>query len=355
MKNTFGNNITVTIFGESHGTAVGAVLDGLKAGLDISEEYIAKRLSLRAPKGDISTSRKEADKFQILSGVLNGKTTGTPITVVIPNENTKSKDYNYGIARPSHADYTAYAKYGGFEDYRGGGHFSARVTAGLVAVGAIVQYLLEQRGIRIATHIDSSAGIKDSPLTDFDSAYTVLSDKYFAVLDDVQGEKMQKAITDAKADGDSVGGVLETVVSGMPAGVGEPWFDSVESMLSHAMFSIPAIKAVEFGDGFEICKKRGSEANDAFYIDNGVIKTRTNSNGGINGGITNGMPIVMRVGIKPTPTIFKKQQTVDFINMKECELEQKGRHDPCVVHRARAVVESAVAITLFDLLDMAGL
>lgn len=350
MKNTFGNSLTVTLFGESHGEYIGAVLDGIAPGIEIDTDFIQTKLSFRRPQGNISTSRAEADRFVIASGVFEGKTTGTPLTILIPNENTKPKDYSYGVARPSHADYTAYVKYGGNEDYRGGGHFSARVTAGLVAVGAIAISVLESKGIRIATHIQRCAGVSDRDFENYTTDFDKLNSTYFAVLNDSAGEQMMQNILSAKAEGDSVGGVLETVVTGMPKGVGEPWFDSVESMLSHAMFSIPAVKGIEFGDGFKMCDMKGSEANDQMYIEGGEIRTYTNSNGGINGGITNGMPIVMRLAIKPTPTIFKQQKTVDFIKGENTVTNQHGRHDPCVVHRARAVADSVTALTLCDLL-----
>ncbi len=353
MKNTFGNNVSVTLFGESHGVAIGAVIDGLPAGVEVSEEFIAHQLDLRRPVGKISTPRKEMDKFTIVSGVFNGKTTGTALCVVIPNENTKSKDYasSYGKARPGHADYTAYCKYNGCEDYRGGGHFSGRITAGLVAVGAVAIEMLKNKNIYIGTHIKKCSGIEDVDFSDYNEDINTLSDKMFAVLDDDKGAQMISAIEKAAADGDSVGGVLETVVTGLPVGVGEPWFDSVESELSHILFSIPAIKGVEFGAGFMCADMVGSEMNDAFTYENGEVKTFTNNNGGINGGITNGMPILFKCAVKPTPSISKEQKTVDFINGENAVLGTKGRHDPCIVHRARVVVDSVTAIALCDLLS----
>lgn len=352
MKNTFGTSVAVTLFGESHGEYIGAVLDGLAPGIEIDENYISHMLYLRRPSGSISTPRQEKDNFKIVSGAVNGKTTGTPITILIPNENVKSGDYSKmsGIARPSHADYTAECKYHGFQDSRGGGHFSGRITAALVSVGAICKYALEQRGILIGTHIKKCAGVSDADFSNFSSDIKLLNDKVFAVLDDSCEEKMKNAISDAAAEGDSVGGVLETVITGMPAGVGEPWFDSIESSLSHMMFSIPAVKGIEFGLGFELSNMKGSKANDAFAIDNGKVVTKTNNNGGINGGITNGMPVIFRTAIKPTPTIFKPQNTVDFKNMTETVLEPKGRHDPAIVHRARVVQDAASAIVMCDAL-----
>lgn len=353
MKNTLGQNVAITLFGESHGEAIGAVVDGLAAGIKVDEEFIKSQLSLRRPVGSISTPRVEADEFKILSGVFNGYTTGTPICIVIPNENTKSKDYSEirSKARPSHADYTAFAKYHGFEDFRGGGHFSGRITAGIVAAGAIAISALKNKGIYIGTHISRCAGIDDVGFGDYEKDIKSLSDMQFAVLDSSKAEQMQSEILKAKADGDSVGGVLETAVIGMPEGVGEPWFDSIESLLSHALFSIPAVKGVEFGAGFSIADMRGSSANDEMRIENGKVVTKTNNNGGINGGITNGMPITFRCAVKPTPTIGKTQETVDFIKNENTELLAGGRHDPSIIHRARVVVDSITALVLIDILS----
>lgn len=352
MKNTFGQSISVTLFGESHGSEIGAVIDGLAPGVDIDEEYIASRLALRRPAGKISTSRVEADGFRIVSGVFGGKTTGAPICIIIPNANTHSADYEAtrALARPSHADYTAYEKYHGFEDYRGGGHFSGRLTAPIVAAGAIAQTALMKKGIVLGTHIARLAGICDRKFDNIKDDIERLSSAAFPVLDEKAGEKMTAEILEAATDGDSVGGVLECAVLGVPAGVGEPWFDSVESLLSHALFSIPAVKGVQFGDGFDLCDMRGSKANDAFRVENGKIVTKTNHNGGINGGITNGMPILFSVAVKPTPSIFKTQETVDFIKRENAEITISGRHDPAIVHRARAVVDAVTALVMCDLL-----
>lgn len=352
MKNTFGNVLTVTLFGESHGPSIGAVLDGLTPGIPVDEEAIRKQLDRRRPAGRISTPRVEHDQFEIVSGVYRGQTTGTPLTLIIPNENTRSGDYAAieNLARPGHADYTAQEKYHGAQDPRGGGHFSGRITAALVAAGAIVREALAARGVLILSHISSLAGICDSAFSDFEQDTALLRDASFPTLDRQAGEAMQQAILAAAADHDSVGGCLELMVSGMPAGVGEPWFDSVESRLSHGLFSIPAVKGIEFGDGFSLAKMRGSEANDAFRMSGGQVVTATNHNGGLNGGITNGMPLVFRLAVKPTPTIAKEQQTVNYVTGQQSVICAGGRHDPCLVHRAIPVAEAVTALTLADLL-----
>ena len=352
MKNTFGNSISLTLFGESHGEAIGAVLDGLAPGIGVDMDLIRSQLDKRRPAGKISTARREADEFCIVSGVFEGKTTGTPLTIIIPNTAMHSKDYSAtrSLARPGHADYTAYAKYHGFEDYRGGGHFSGRVTAALVAAGAILTSALEKKGVVIGSHILSCAGISDAGFDDIADDVRRLNEMDFAVLNEEKGALMRAAIEAAAADGDSVGGVLETAILGMPAGVGEPWFDTVEGVLSHALFSVPAIKGVQFGDAFDMVNGRGSEFNDSYYISEKEIKTTTNHNGGINGGITNGMPVVFRCAVKPTPSIFKAQATVDFMKGEDAVLELKGRHDPAIIHRARVVVDSVTALAVADLL-----
>ena len=354
MKNTFGNSVAVTLFGESHGEYIGAIIDGLAPGIKIDNEYIKNMLTLRRPDGKISTPRKENDEYKIISGVVENTTTGTPVTIIIPNENVKSGDYSQmrTIARPSHADYTAECKYHGFQDSRGGGHFSGRITAALVAAGAVCKSALEQKGIYIGTHVKRCAGIDDRNFESLLLDIKNLNQKTFAVLDEESGEKMVAAILSAASDGDSVGGILETAIVGMPVGVGEPWFDTVESMLSHMAFSIPAVKGIEFGAGFSISDMRGSKANDPFEIIDGKVISVTNNNGGINGGITNGMPIIFRTAIKPTPTIFQEQNTIDFKTMTETVFTPKGRHDPAIVHRARVVQDAASAIVLCDALAM---
>ncbi len=357
MRNCFGHNITVTLAGESHGEALCVILDGIKAGTPVDREFIAHKLSLRRPSGNISTPRAEADEFSIVSGVLGGFATGTAITVIIPNTNTKSSDYEKTryIPRPSHADYTANVKYGGFEDYRGGGHFSGRVTAGLVAAGAIAEKMLLLSGIKIMTHIKKLGGIEDRAFEDFEADYPLVCNSSFPILSANAGEKMKSEIEKARNDGDSLGGILESAVTGVPVGVGEPFFDSVESHLSHLLFSIPAIKGVEFGLGFGFADEKGSTSNDGFEASDGKIVTKTNNNGGINGGISNGMPIIFRCAVKPTPSISKTQSSIDIRSGENVKLEIKGRHDPCIVHRAAAVVNACAALAIADLLSLSGL
>ena len=352
MKNTFGQHLTITLYGESHGRAIGAILDGVAPGIPVDEELISHWLNLRKPHGAISTARKEADEFSIDSGVFNGFTTGTPIAIRIENRSQISKDYSdlATSARPGHADYAAYCKYHGYADYRGGGHFSGRVTAALCAAGAIVISALKAKGIRIGTHIKKLGGVCDRGFENYAEDISVLENKLFPALDTQAEEAMQAEILAAKEKLDSVGGILETVVLGMPGGIGEPYFDSLESSLAHAMFSIGGIKGVDFGEGFGMAGLLGSQANDAFRVENGAIVTATNHNGGINGGISNGMPILFRCAVKPTPSIAQKQQTVDFVAKENKDLEIHGRHDPCIVHRARAVVDCLTAITLADAL-----
>ncbi len=352
MKNTFGNAVTLTLFGESHGEGIGCVLDGLTPGMEVDLDVIRRALDQRRPAGAISTGRREPDEFRIVSGVFDGRATGTPLCILIPNVAQRSSDYAKQTAyRPGHADFTARMKYHGFQDPRGGGHFSGRITAPLVAAGAILRAALEKKGIVIGTHIASIHSVEDAPFTGSDGEMKNLKEAAFPTLSPQAGEKMQEEILRAKEQGDSVGGILETVVKGMPAGVGEPWFDTLEGMLSHALFSVPAVKGVEFGAGFGFAKLYGSQANDAFINEGGVIRTRTNQNGGINGGITNGMPLVFRTVIKPTPTISAEQDTVDGETGEAVRLSSGGRHDPCIVHRARIVQESVTALVLFDALS----
>ncbi|MCR4789195.1 MAG: chorismate synthase [Lachnospiraceae bacterium] len=353
MKNTFGNKLSFTIFGESHGEEIGIVLDGLKSGIKIDEEFIDHQLALRRPYGSIGTARVEKDAFRIVSGAFNGHTTGSPLTIIIPNENKKSSDYSDTryIARPSHADYTAYVKYNGFEDYRGGGHFSGRITAALVAGASIVIPALKEEGIMIGTHIKKLGGICDREFDDPEKDIAFLNEEKFAVLDKKAQDAMISAIEEVAKEGDSIGGHLESAIIGMKPGFGEPFFDSLESLYSHALFSIPGIKGVSFSDAFENCLKRGSEFNDEFGIKDGKVVTSSNNNSGINGGISNGMPIVIKCAVKPTPSIFKDQKTIDMKDNKECTLSLKGRHDPAIIHRARVVVDSMLALVTYDVIS----
>ena len=349
MKNTFGNSIALTVFGESHGKAVGVVIDGLTPGLEADSGRIARCLARRSPT-EGETARRENDAFEIISGVFNGKTTGTPLTIVIPNADAHSEDYSYGTARPSHADYAAYRKYHGFEDYRGGGHFSGRVTAAIAAAGGIFIPALEKLGISLGSHILSCGSARDRDFYDISSDIEDLAESNFPVLDKAVEENVKNEIADARADGDSIGGIIQTAVNGLPAGLGEPWFDSVEGMLSHALFSIGGIKGVEFGAGFACAKMRGSEFNDALKMINGSVFTDSNNSGGINGGITNAMPLVFNCAVRPTASITLEQRTVDFLRGENTTVSVSGRHDPCIVRRICPVIESMTAFVLCDML-----
>lgn len=354
MKNSIGTSITLTLAGESHGPELCVVLDGLAPGLKVDEASIAGRLASRRPQGPTDTARREKDEFRIVSGVFEGRTTGAPLTILIPNADVRSADYERfkGIARPSHADYTAHVKYAGFEDYRGGGHFSGRVTAGIVAAGAILLDALASRGILIGTHILSCAGVADRPFAaEPEKDILSLLDAEFPVLGDCAGA-MCEAVAAARADGDSVGGIVQTAISGLPAGVGEPWFGSLEGQIANAVFSIGGVKGVEFGAGFALAGMRGSEANDPFRINDGRIVTSGNRNGGVNGGISNGMPVVFNTAVKPTPTISRPQLTVDMLKGTECEFAFAGRHDPAIVRRICIVLTGITALVTADLLAL---
>ena len=361
MKNTFGSAVSVTILGESHGKAVGCVLDGLAAGCPVDEAGIAACMDRRRARGDgLSTPRTEADAVHIFSGVKDGFTTGTPITLIIENNNTRSGDYakTADLLRPGHADLTAYQKYRGYQDARGGGHFSGRITAGITAGGAVLLQCLERAGVRIETHIARCAGVSDTPFSQDDPAalnaqLELLRGKEgFALLDASVEESMKDRIREAGRAGDSVGGILETAMTGLPAGVGEPYFDSVESILSHLAFSIPAVKGIEFGAGFGFADLRGSTSNDALRMEDGRIVTATNRNAGINGGIANGMPVLFRTAVKPTPSIFMQQDSVDYISKENAVLSIQGRHDPCIVPRAAIVQTCSAAIAAAELLTI---
>lgn len=355
MKNNFGTNISMTIFGESHGPCIGITLDGLPAGFKINLERIKEDMEKRKAKGSISTQRHEDDEVEIVSGFFNGYTTGTALTILIQNKNTQSKDYSdiqYRL-RPGHADFSAYEKYHGFQDYRGGGHFSGRLTAPIVAAGSICRQILETKNILIGSHIEQLYALHDAPFSnnidELKKQIQTLNKKEFATLDEQVAQNMEQAILEAKNEQDSIGGILESAIINLPAGIGEPFFDSIESILAHLLFSIPAVKGVSFGAGFQMASKKGSEANDAFIM-NDTIQTKTNNNGGINGGISNGMPIIIHTCIKPTPSIYKTQKTVDYKTKESQTLNIKGRHDPCILHRARIVVDSMIAFGILDLL-----
>lgn len=353
MKNTLGSAVKVTLFGESHGDSIGAVIDGIAPGIEIDYEFIDKQLDRRRSKTHVCTQRAETDNYKIISGVFEGHTTGTPICIVIPNNDTRSSDYQLfsAVARPGHADYTANCKYHGYQDFRGGGHFSGRITVALVAAGAIIQSALEKKGIYVGTHIKRCAGVNDRAFDNYVDDIKHLHSAKFSILDSIAQDRMIEQASIIKANNDSAGGIMETAIVGVPAGVGEPWFDSIESMISHAMFSIPAIKGVEFGSGFACADMTGSQMNDEFYIaENGDILTRSNHNGGINGGISNGMPIVFSCAVKPTSSIARKQKTVNFIDKVDTELEIGGRHDSTILPRACVVAETLSAIVIADLL-----
>ena len=352
MSSMWGDNIKISLFGESHGQGIGVVIDGLPPGFELDMAKIAAHTKRRTP-GDFawSTRRKEADEPEILSGFFNGKTCGTPLAAVIRNTDTRSIDYSDLIAkpRPGHADITGRIRYKGANDPRGGGHFSGRITAPLTFAGAICMQILESRGIQISAHIREVAGIRDSDAPAPDA--TPPSKKPFPVYDDERGAQMQKAIEEAFFKTDSVGGVVEVFAKGFPAGYGDPFFDSIESRVASMFFSIPAVKGVEFGRGFEASRHRGSENNDSPVMDGNVISRKTNNAGGIEGGISNGMPIVMRCAFKPTASIAAEQDTVNLDTMRNEKLVVKGRHDPCIVPRAVPVVESALALVLLDFLS----
>lgn len=354
MSGTYGNNYKVTIFGESHGVTIGVVVDGIPAGFAIDENNLQKNMERRAPgRDDFSTSRKETDKVKIVSGFVNGRTTGTPLCALVDNQVQISQDYEgvKRVIRPGHADYTGNIKYKGFEDFRGGGNFSGRITLGLVIAGTIARQYLELHGIKIGAHIARISNIEDAKLSKISEDNELLgklNDMDFPIIDSLSGERMKEKILEAKKNGDSVGGIIECKAIGLPAGIGEPFFNSLESTISSLAFSIPAVKGIEFGSGFEFSSMHGSEANDEFYLSNGVVKTRTNNNGGINGGISNGMPVTFSVVLKPTPSISAIQHSLTLHDLTETELEIKGRHDPCIVHRAVVVVESITAIALME-------
>ena len=329
-----------------------AILDGLAAGIPVDEGFIAAQLSKRRPSGITDTARVEPDDFRIVSGVFNGMTTGAPITILIPNTNVRSTDYDNirFLPRPSHADYVAHVRYGGFEDYRGGGHFSGRITAGIVAAGALAIKALERKGIGLATHILQCGGVADSHFTDFPPQLESLNSKVFPVIDDEAGKKMIEKIDEARRCGDSIGGKIQTAIIGLDAGIGEPWFDSLEGCIAKAMFAIGGIKGVEFGLGFGFAEGTGSSLNDPWIVNGDRIATSSNNNGGINGGMSNGMPVVFNCAVKPTPSISREQDTVDLQSGQPARLCINGRHDPAIIRRICIVASSLTAIVLCDML-----
>lgn len=362
MKNSIGKHVQISVFGESHGEAIGVVIDGLAAGIKLDLDYINHKLDLRRPKGRTGTARREADELHFISGYFNGYTTGSPLSLIFSNSDTHSNDYEQlkHIMRPSHADYSANQKYDGYNDYRGGGHFSGRLTAAIVAAGAIAAGILASKGIKIASHITKMGSLIDQDfnqedLTVLETQIHLLNQSDFPVIDQQIKEKMQTHIEEAAKAGDSVGGIVETIILGLDAGYGEPMFDSLESTLAHYLFSVPALKGVEFGLGFDFANYYGSEVNDALYYDKGIVKTKTNNNGGINGGISNGMPIIYRSVIKPTPSIYQEQDSIDLTTQQNVKMIINGRHDPAIVHRARVVIDCVSALALLDsILEVKG-
>lgn len=348
MSSVFGNKLKISVFGQSHSPEIGVVIDGFPAGFAIDSDALAAFMALRAPGSDsLSTSRKEADSVTFTSGVVNGVTCGAPICATIKNTDARPGDYpeKLDVPRSSHADYTNHVKFGGFEDLRGGGHSSGRLTAPICVAGALCLQWLASKGVTPHAHIESIHGIHDvsEGLADF------TADTSFPVIDKAVAERMKSAILSAKESGDSVGGTIEVAFTGLPAGIGSPMFDGLENRISSAVFAVPAIKGIEFGNGFASAELLGSENNDAFCFDSaGNIITKTNNHGGILGGITSGMPLVFRVAVKPTPSIAKEQSGISLLNNCATSLEIKGRHDPCIVPRAVPAVVSAAAIAIAD-------
>lgn len=354
MSSFFGQNLKLSLFGQSHGEAIGITIDGFPAGMTLDMPYILDEMARRAPgRSDLSSARREADQPEILSGVMNGRTTGQPIACIIRNTGARAADYGDGVdlVRPGHADYTGHVRYFGMEDWRGGGHFSGRLTAPIVFAGALCSQWLRGQGVSIVSHVQQLGAIHDAsllntPVPDPDALHAMTLPVLIAGLN----AQMEAEILRAKEAGDSVGGVVECMISGLPAGLGAPFFDSVESVLSHLLFSVPAVKGVSFGEGFGFAGLRGSEANDAFRMQDSRIVTETNRCGGILGGITNGMPVIFRACIRPTPSIAKSQQTVSLKTGENAELAIRGRHDPCIIPRALPVIEAMAAIGVMELM-----
>lgn len=351
MRNVLGNALTLTLFGESHQSAIGATLDGLPAGIEVDEEFIKLCLSKRRPQNKNETLRVELDHFKIISGVFQGFTTGSPLTIIIENNNMHSKDYdaNKNIARPSHVDYVAHQKYQGFEDYRGGGHFSGRIMAPVVACGAIVLKALKKLNIQIGSHILQCGEVKDVPFNDVEKEIPLVNSLDFPVISDVEKD-MNEQITKARNESDAIGGIIEVAINNVPVGLGEPLFSSLEGELAKALFGIGGIKGIEFGLGFGFKDQRSSQVNDEFYIKDDKVYTKTNNNGGINGGISNGMPIIFKLAIKPTPSIALKQQSIDMEKMTNQEIIINGRHDPAIIRRMNIIVQAICALVIADML-----
>ncbi|MDO8567305.1 MAG: chorismate synthase [Dehalococcoidales bacterium] len=357
MGNSFGKLFQVTSFGESHGRCVGVIIDGCPSGLLLSEADIQRDLDRRKPgKGAASTKRAEADKGEILSGIFNGFTTGAPICLLIWNKDADSSAYEKlrSLVRPGHADYTAFMKYGGFNDFRGGGRFSGRITAGFVMAGAVAKKLLDRCGVEVLAHTSELGGIKARP-EEYDKIKAGIEKNELRCADPEAARNMAALIEKARAGGDSLGGIIEGIARNVPVGLGEPVFDTLDGELAKALFAIPAVKGVEFGAGFDAAASKGSENNDPFVLKGGRVETSTNHSGGILGGISNGMPLVVRVAVKPTASIAREQTTVDIKNMKSASLEVGGRHDVCIVPRAVPVVEAMMAVTLCDFVMRAGI
>jgi chorismate synthase len=356
LSGAWGEHLKLSIFGESHGPCIGVVINGLAAGIELDIDNIHRELKRRAPgKSPLATARQEKDAFEIASGVFQGRTTGAPLCALIWNKDQHSNDYENikNTPRPGHADFTGKSKYGGFNDYRGGGHFSGRLTAPLVLAGAIAKQVLKRRDIVIGSHIQSIGKVcEDSfnPVTISSALLLEMREKPFPVLAEEKGRMMQESILQAKSELDSLGGIVETAIVGLSVGLGSPFFDSAESTLAHLLFSIPAVKGVEFGTGFSISQMHGSEANDAFILKDGQVATQTNHSGGIQGGITNGMPVIFRTAFKPTPSIAREQKTVDMIKLEEVEIQIQGRHDPCIAPRAVPVIEAMAALGLLEMM-----
>ncbi len=356
MSSSFGNMIKITTFGQSHSDSIGVVVDGLPSGIEFDINKVESFMQRRAPgKNRFSTTRQEADKPKILSGLVDNTTCGAPVCAVIENNNTRSKDYDKlkNIPRPMHSDYPASVKYNGFNDIRGGGQFSGRLTAPLCFAGALTKQILQNQDIQVFARIYSIGFEKDIDIDNVNpdiNALKNVAEKDFPVIDNISAEKMMNEIDNARNDGDSIGGVIQCVVTGLPVGLGEPIYDSVESKISALMFSVPAVKGIEFGEGFNSSKLRGSIHNDEFEYDGEKIKTSTNRHGGILGGITTGMPLIFKVAFKPTPSILKEQNSVDLCDKKNTKLKITGRHDPCIVQRAVPCVESVANIAICDLL-----